>query len=129
MRAFIVAAREGSFAHRRRAAARRVAQEGTEAGYQIRFEKSGPKGARLWYVTEGILARRLLAAPSLEGVGALVLDEFHERHLPGDVALALAQRLLPRVKVVVMSATLDAAPLARHLHAPVVRSEGRRFPV
>ena len=112
-----------------RAAAKRVTAEGTAAGYQIRFEKSGPPGARLWYVTEGILARRLIDDPQLRGVGAVVLDEFHERHLPGDLALALVQRLLPRVKLVVMSATLDAAPLAEHLKAPVLRSEGRRFPV
>jgi ATP-dependent helicase HrpB len=112
-----------------RAAARRVASEGVEAGFQIRFEKSGPPQARLWYVTEGILARRLIEEPSLPGVGAIVLDEFHERHLPGDLALALSQRLLPRVKLVVMSATLDAAPLAKHLSAPVVRSEGRLYEV
>ncbi|HUJ24584.1 MAG TPA: helicase-related protein, partial [Myxococcales bacterium] len=112
-----------------RAAARRVQAEGTPAGYQIRFDKSGPGDARIWYVTEGILARRLVEEPSLPGVGAIVLDEFHERHLQGDLALALAQRLLPRVKLVVMSATLDAALLAAHLRAPVVRSEGRRFEV
>src|SRR3954465_2515804 len=115
-----------------RAAARRVAQELPDpdlVGWQIRFEQGGTPRTRLWYVTEGILARRILADPQLKGVGAVVLDEFHERHLPGDLALALVQRLLPRVKLVVMSATLDAAPLAKHLHAPVVRSEGRRFPV
>lgn len=115
-----------------RAAARRVAQELSDpglVGHQIRFERSGTPRTRLWYVTEGILARRLLAEPGLPGVSAVVLDEFHERHLPADLALALARRLLPRVKLVVMSATLDAAPLARHLDAPVVRSEGRRFPV
>ncbi len=102
-----------------RAAARRVASEmgervGETVGYQVRFEDvSGPK-TRLRYVTEGILARRLLGDPELRGVGEVVLDEFHERHLPGDLALALVQRL---------------APLAEHLAAPVVRSEGRRFPV
>ncbi len=117
-----------------RTAARRVASElgervGETVGYQVRFEDvSGPK-TRLRYVTEGILARRLLGDPQLRGVGAVVLDEFHERHLAGDLALALVQRLLPRLKLVVMSATLDAAPLADHLKAPVVRSEGRRFPV
>ncbi|MCA1829722.1 MAG: ATP-dependent helicase HrpB, partial [Myxococcales bacterium] len=115
-----------------RAAARRVAYElgervGETVGYQVRFEDM--RGKRLQYVTEGILARRLLADPDLRGVGAVVLDEFHERHLPGDVALALVQRLLPRVKLVVMSATLDAAQIAKHLNAPIVRSEGRRFPV
>jgi len=117
-----------------RAAARRVASElgeraGETVGYQVRFEDvSGPK-TRLRYVTEGILARRLLSDPELRGVGAVVLDEFHERHLPGDIALALVQRLLPRLKLVLMSATLDAAPLAELLAAKVVRSEGRRFPV
>jgi ATP-dependent helicase HrpB len=117
-----------------RAAAKRVAAElgerpGETVGYQVRFEEVGSPRTRLRYLTEGILARRLLSDPELRGVGAVVLDEFHERHLPGDLALALVQRLLPRVKLVVMSATLDAAPLAAHLDAPVVRSEGRRFPV
>ena len=115
-----------------RAAARRVARELADpalVGWQVRFEQSGTPRTRLWYLTEGILARRILADPGLRGVGALVLDEFHERHLPGDLALALALRLLPRIRLVVMSATLDAAPLAAHLHAPIVRSEGRRFPV
>ncbi|TMA20342.1 MAG: ATP-dependent helicase HrpB [Deltaproteobacteria bacterium] len=115
-----------------RAAARRVASEigervGETVGYQVRFEDV--RGRRLQYVTEGILARRLLGDPDLRGVGAVVLDEFHERHLPGDLALALVQRLLPRVKLIVMSATLDSGPLAKHLGVPVVRSEGRRFPV
>jgi len=115
-----------------RMAARRVAQELGDpdvVGWQVRFEQSGTPRTRLWYVTEGILARRMLSDPQLRGVGAVVLDEFHERHLPGDLALALAQRLLPGIKLVVMSATLEAAPLARHLGAPVIRSEGRRFPV
>src|SRR5467141_769063 len=115
-----------------RTAARRVAEELADpdvVGLQVRFEQSGTPRTRLWYVTEGILARRMLSDPQLRGVGAVVLDEFHERHLPGDLALALAQRLLPRVKLVVMSATLDAATVADHLKAPVVRSEGRRFPV
>ena len=115
-----------------RMAARRVAQElgaPDVVGWQVRFEQSGTPRTRLWYVTEGILARRMLSDPQLRGVGAVVLDEFHERHLPGDLALALAQRLLPGIKLVVMSATLEAAPLARHLDAPVIQSEGRRFPV
>jgi len=115
-----------------RTAARRVADELADpgvVGWQVRFEQSGTPRTRLWYLTEGILARRLLADPELRGVGAVVLDEFHERHLPGDLALALARRLLPRIRLVVMSATLDVAPLAAHLAAPVVQSEGRRFPV
>jgi ATP-dependent helicase HrpB len=117
-----------------RAAAMRVAFElgervGETVGYQVRFDEVASAKTRLRFVTEGILARRLLADPRLKGVSALVLDEFHERHLPGDLAFALAQRLLPRVKLIVMSATLDAAPLAEHLGAVTIRSEGRRFPV
>ncbi len=117
-----------------RAAARRVAAEmgerlGETVGFQIRFEDVSSPRTRLRYVTEGILARRLISDPELRGVGAVVLDEFHERHLPADLSLALVQRLLPGVKLVVMSATLEAAPLGEHLRAPVVRSEGRRFPV
>jgi len=115
-----------------RTAARRVAQELDDpglVGWQVRFEQRGSPRTRLWYVTEGILARRMLSDPGLRGVSAIVLDEFHERHLPGDLAFALAQRLFPRVKLVVMSATLEAVPLVDHLKAPVVRSEGRRFPV
>jgi ATP-dependent helicase HrpB len=115
-----------------RMAARRVAEELADpdlVGWQVRFERRGTPRTRLWYVTEAILARRLLSDPEIRGVGAIVLDEFHERHLPGDLTLALAQSLLPRVKLVVMSATLDAATVADHLKAPVLRSEGRRFPV
>jgi len=115
-----------------RTAARRVAQELDDpglVGWQVRFEQRGSSRTRLWYVTEGILARRMLSDPGLRGVSAIVLDEFHERHLPGDLAFALAQRLFPRVKLVIMSATLEAVPLVDHLKAPVVRSEGRRFPV
>ena len=84
-------------------------------------------------MTEGLLTRRLLAAPSLPGVGAVILDEFHERHLQGDLALALLRRLQrttrPDLRLVAMSATLDAAPVARYLGAPSLRSEGRRFEV
>jgi ATP-dependent helicase HrpB len=115
-----------------RMAARRVALELADparVGWQIRFEQSGSPRTRLWYVTEGILARRMIADPALRGVGAVVLDEFHERHLPGDLALALARRLLPRIKLVIMSATIEAAALAEQLDAGLVRSEGRRFPV
>jgi ATP-dependent helicase HrpB len=115
-----------------RTAAKRVAEElqdPDQVGWQVRFERSGTARTRLWYVTEGVLARRILSDSRLRAVGALVLDEFHERHLPGDLTLALAQRLLPRIKLVVMSATLEAIPLADHLRAPVIRSEGRRFPI
>ncbi len=119
-----------------RMAARRVAWElgeevGQTAGYQVRFEEAvGPK-TRLRFVTEGVLTRRLLSDPSLKGVAAVVLDEFHERHLESDLALALLKRLQqtrPDLRIVVMSATLDAGPVAHYLQdCPVLRSEGRQF--
>jgi ATP-dependent helicase HrpB len=121
-----------------RLAARRVAQElgeraGETIGYQVRFEEVAGPRTRIRYVTEGLLTRRLLSAPSLPGIGAVVLDESHERHLPGDLALAFLRRLQrtarPDLKLVVMSATLDAEPVARFLGAPRLRSEGRRFEV
>jgi ATP-dependent helicase HrpB len=121
-----------------RMAARRVAWErneeaGETIGYQVRFEeKIGPR-TRLRFVTEGVLTRRLLTDPSLKGVDAVVLDEFHERHLDSDLALALLKRLQrtrPELRILVMSATLDAAPIAGYLnHCPIVRSEGRLFPL
>ena len=119
-----------------RMAARRVAAELDEAvgktvGYQVRFEERiGPK-TRLRFVTEGILTRRLLTDPMLKGVDAVVLDEFHERHLESDLALALLKRLQnirPELLIIVMSATLDAGPIAAYLGAcPTLRSEGRLF--
>ncbi|HEX8352187.1 MAG TPA: ATP-dependent helicase C-terminal domain-containing protein [Pyrinomonadaceae bacterium] len=122
-----------------RMAARRVAEErgegvGETVGYQVRFEEVAGRSTRLRFLTEGVLTRRLLADPSLEGVGCVVLDEFHERHLQADLALALLRRLQrgerPDLKIVAMSATLDAAPVARYLDDCVVlRSEGRRFDV
>lgn len=122
-----------------RMAARRVAHElgealGERVGYQVRFETvAGPK-TRLSFITEGILTRRILADRDLRGVSAVVLDEFHERHLDGDTALAMLldlQRTRRRdLKIIVMSATLDAAPIAAHLgSAPIMRSEGKLFPL
>jgi len=121
-----------------RLAARRVAAErgervGESVGYQVRFEEVAGPATRIRYLTEGLLTRRLLSNPTLAGAGVVVLDEFHERHLPGDLALALLRRLRrtarPDLRLVVMSATLDAEPVARFLSAPRVRSEGRRFEV
>src|SRR5260221_6174868 len=118
-----------------RLAARRVAEElgesvGATVGYQVRFEDVSSARTRVRFVTEGVLGRRLLASPELGGVAAVVLDEVHERHLQADVALALVERLRrtsrPDLRVVAMSATLAAGPLAAHLDAPVLRSEGRR---
>jgi ATP-dependent helicase HrpB len=116
-----------------RVAGERGERAGETVGYQVRFEDvTGPR-TRLRYVTEGIFTRRLLSDPLLRGIGTVVLDEFHERSLKADVALACLLRLQrtarPDMKLLVMSATLDLAPLARHLGCPVVRSEGRRFPV
>jgi len=114
-----------------RMAARRVASElgervGETVGYQVRFEDvSGPR-TRIRFVTEGVLTRRLMSDPRLNGVDTVILDEFHERHLDSDLALALLKRL--DVRIVVMSATLDAAPVAKFLgNCPVLRSEGKLF--
>jgi len=121
-----------------RMAAARVASErgvelGGEVGYEVRFDRKVSATTRIRFVTEGVLTRRLLADPDLRGVGCVIIDEFHERHLDGDLALALVERLRQTrraLKLVVMSATLDAEPVAAFLgDAPVVRSEGRTFPV
>lgn len=122
-----------------RASAARIAAEqggdlGREVGYQVRFERRIGPETRLRVVTEGILTRQILADPFLEGVGAVVLDEFHERSLDSDLALALVREVRDAVRpdliVVVMSATLDAEPVARFLgDCPVLRAEGRTFPV
>jgi ATP-dependent helicase HrpB len=121
-----------------RLAARRVAWElgeqvGETVGYQVRFEEAiGPR-TRLRFVTDGVFTRCLLSDPTLKGVDAIVLDEFHERHLESDFALALLKRLQqsrPELRLIVMSATLDAAPVARYLgDCPILRSEGRVFPL
>ena len=119
-----------------RLAARRVASElgeevGATVGYQVRFEEKIGPSTRLRFVTEGILTRRLLTDPTLKGVDAVVLDEFHERHLDSDLALALLKRLQrtrPELRILVMSAALDASPIAHYLgDCPVLRSEGRLF--
>jgi ATP-dependent helicase HrpB len=122
-----------------RMAARFIARErgeplGRTVGYQVRFEEAVSPETRLRFLTEGILTRRMMLDPRLERVGTVVLDEFHERHLEGDLALALLRRLQqterPDLRVVVMSATLDAAPIARYLGGSrVVRSEGRQYPL
>src|SRR5215469_5336692 len=122
-----------------RLASRFVARElgehvGETVGYQVRFEEVAGPRTRLRFLTEGVLTRRLLSDPTLEAAGCVVLDEFHERHLEGDLALALLRRLQrtrrPDLKLVVMSATLDAAPVAAYLGgARVLRSEGRQYPL
>ena len=122
-----------------RACAQRIADEnqwqiGREVGYQIRFEKRIGPSTRLRVMTEGILTRQLLDDPFLEGVGAVLLDEFHERSLHTDLAIALLREVRQTVRddllLIVMSATLAADPVARFLgHCPIIRTEGRAFPV
>ena len=122
-----------------RMAAKRVADErgevlGERVGYSVRFEEVASARTRIRYATEGIVLRRLLVDPTLRGVGAVILDEFHERHLATDLLLVLLDRLSrstrPDLKLLVMSATLDAEPVAQFLgDCPRLRSEGRMFPV
>ncbi len=119
--------------------ARRVAEEagsalGDTVGYQIRLESRVSARTRIRFVTEGILLRQMSFDPALRGVAALVFDEFHERHLYGDISLARAlqiqKTIRPDLKIVVMSATLDAEGLRDYL-APceILTSQGRSFPV
>lgn len=122
-----------------RAAARRIAQElrvtlGEEVGYQVRFDSRCSHRTQILVVTEGILLRKLQADPFLEDIGCVLFDEFHERNLAADLALAMSRRIQqtvrPDLKLVVMSATLDPAPIATYLgDVPVVISAGRSFPV
>ncbi len=121
-----------------RLAARRVADElneplGQSVGYQVRFEEVGSRQTQLWFVTEGVLTRKLLSDPSLRQAQVVVLDEFHERHLETDLALALLrnlQRRRPELKLLIMSATLGGDDLFAKLGgASVLRAPGRMFPV
>src|SRR5947209_2353118 len=122
-----------------RASAQRIADEngwelGREVGYQIRFERRIGPETRIRVLTEGVLTRQLLDDPFLPGVGAVLLDEFHERNLNTDLAIALLREVQQTVRddliIVVMSATLEAEPVARFLgDCPIVRTEGRMFPV
>lgn len=106
---------------------------GETVGYRIRFEAKVSARTRIEVVTEGILTRMVQDDPTLEGVAAIVFDEFHERHLAGDLGLALAldvqSQLREDLRLVVMSATLDGEGLARFLDAPRLTSAGRSFPV
>jgi ATP-dependent helicase HrpB len=102
-------------------------------GYRIRFDNRVGTKTRIEVLTEGILTRMLLDDNSLDGVGMVIFDEFHERSIFADVALALcreAQQILrPDLRIVVMSATLDMPQLSELLSAPVVQSKGRQYPV
>lgn len=122
-----------------RMAARRVAAERGEdvggfAGYQVRFEQFAGPDTRVRFLTEGVLTRRLLADPELRDAGVVVLDEFHERHLETDLALALLLRLQKTtrsgLRLVIMSATADSRLVSQHLGGcPTLVSEGRLFPL
>lgn len=122
-----------------RAAAERMAETlgekaGQTVGYRMRGSREVSPQTRIEVVTEGILTRMLQSDPDLPGIGLVIFDEFHERSLNGDLGLALTwesrQTLRPDLKILVMSATLDAAPVAALLEgAPVVTSQGRSFPV
>jgi ATP-dependent helicase HrpB len=122
-----------------RAAAARMAGErgervGETVGYRVRLDSKVGPDTRIEVVTEGVFTSMILADPELRGIAAVLFDEFHERSLEGDLGLALARDaqggLRPDLKLVVMSATLDAARVAALLDdAPVIVSEGRMFPV
>ncbi|NBV86000.1 MAG: ATP-dependent RNA helicase, partial [Verrucomicrobia bacterium] len=117
-----------------RVASERGGSLGGEVGYQIRLDRVVSKNTRIRYVTEGVLLRQMLADPALRGVAAVCFDEFHERHLYGDITLARAleiqETLRPDLLVVVMSATLESDALQQYM-APceLLVSRGRTFPV
>ena len=115
--------------------ARTLGEEaGQTVGYSIRFESRTSAATRIEVVTEGILTRRIQNDPLLEGVAMVIFDEFHERSIHADLGLALCldlqQQVREDLKILVMSATLEIAPLAAMLdNAPVINSEGRSYPV
>jgi ATP-dependent helicase HrpB len=107
---------------------------GGEVGYQMRLDNLTSPATRICYATEGVLLRRMLADPDLKGVSAILFDEFHERHLYGDITLARALQIQestrPDLIIVVMSATLDVATVQKYLHpCELLSSQGRTYPV
>ena len=126
----------------RRLAARQIAermaqmlgeQVGETIGYRVRLESRVSKRTRIEVLTEGILTRMIVDDATLDGVSVVIFDEFHERSINSDLALALtrqAQQIIrPDLKVVIMSATIDASNICAALQAPLIESEGRMFPV
>ena len=126
----------------RRLAARQIAermaqmlgeQVGETVGYRVRFESRVSKRTGIEVLTEGILTRKIVDDATLDGVSVVIFDEFHERSINSDLALALtrqAQQIIrPDLKVVIMSATIDASNICAALQAPLIESEGRMFPV
>jgi ATP-dependent helicase HrpB len=122
-----------------RAVARRIAllrgcRVGDEVGYQVRFDRQAGRDTRLLVVTTGILLKRLLDDVALDDISAVVIDEFHERTIEMDLVLGMLvrirQTLRPDLRIVVMSATLAAEPVAKLLGGcPIIHAEGRPFPV
>ena len=117
-----------------RVAGERSVPLGGEVGYQIRLDNVSSTQTRILFVTEGILLRQMLGDPMLRGISALIFDEFHERHLYGDITLARALELQestrPDLKIIVMSATLDGQSVSTYLGGcPTLESDGRVFPV
>ena len=126
----------------RRLAARQIAermaqmlgeQVGETVGYRVRFESRVSKRTRIEVLTEGILTRMIVDDATLDGVSVVIFDEFHERSINSDLALALtrqAQQIIrPDLKIVIMSATIDASNICAALQAPLIESEGSMFPV
>ena len=126
----------------RRLAARQIAermaqmlgeQVGETVGYRVRFESRVSKRTRIEVLTEGILTRMIVDDATLDGVSVVIFDEFHERSINSDLALALtrqAQQIIrPDLKIVIMSATIDTSNICAALQAPLIESEGRMFPV
>jgi ATP-dependent helicase HrpB len=117
-----------------RVASERKSELGHEVGYQIRFENVTSPQTRIRFVTEGVLLRQIVQDPKLSGVSTLIFDEFHERHLYGDItlgrALDLQEKERPDLQILVMSATLDIARLEDYLKpCRIVESQGRTHPV
>lgn len=126
----------------RRLAARQIAERmasilnepvGKTVGYRVRFDNKVSKDTRIEVLTEGILTRMLVGDPTLDGVSTIIFDEFHERSINSDLALALALQaqniIRPDLKIVIMSATIDASGICQALHAPLIESKGRMYPV
>ena len=126
----------------RRLAARQIAERmaellgepvGKRVGYRIRFDTCVSKDTKIEVLTEGILTRMLENDPTLDGIGIVIFDEFHERSLHSDLALALSRRaqqlLRPDLRLLIMSATIDASAICQALQAPLIESQGRMFPV
>lgn len=126
----------------RRLAARQIAERmadmlgeevGKTVGYRVRFEKKVSKDTRIEVLTEGILTRMLTNDATLEGIDVVIFDEYHERSINSDLSLALTRLakdiIRPDLKIVVMSATIDAEVICKTLSLPLIESEGKMFPV